>query len=61
MFGIIGIIVGAIAIIALNVLLISSIVRTPTNLRGFYGVMFVALAAVGLFVGLFAIIGGIFA
>ena len=61
MFGIIGIAVGGIAIVTLIVLLIVSVMRTPMNLRGFYGVMFAALAVVGIVVGVFAIVGGILA
>ena len=43
-----GIILGALAILGVIVAVITCIFRTPENLRGFYGAMFWAIAVIAI-------------
>ena len=43
-----GIILGALAILGVIVAVVASICRTPDNLRGFYGAMFWTIAIIAI-------------
>ena len=42
-----AIIIGALILVGIIVAVICSIYRTPTSLRGYYGAMFLTIAAIG--------------
>ena len=42
-----AIIIGALILVGIIVAVICSICRTPTSLRGYYGAMFLTIAAIG--------------
>ena len=43
-----GIILGALAVLGIIIAVITCIFRTPENLRGFYGAMFWAIAIIAI-------------
>ena len=45
-----GLILGALAVVGIIIAVVVSIVKTPDNLRGFYGGMFWTIAIVGIIV-----------
>ena len=61
MLNILSISIGAFLAVISIVVLIISIIRTPTNLRGFYGTMFSVLAVIGLLGGAGLVVFGIMA
>ena len=54
-----NLIIGIVLILVLVGMVIGCIHKTPANLRGFYGLMFVLIAAVGVIGGIYLIISGI--
>lgn len=54
-----SLIIGIILILVLVGMVTGCIYRTPANLRGFYGLMFILIAAVGAIGGIYLIVSGI--
>lgn len=57
---IIAIIIGSALIAIALVIFVINIIRTPTNLRGFYGAMFFALLLVAIVGGVALLLAGAF-
>lgn len=55
----VNLIIGIILVLVLAVMAIGCIHKTPVNLRGFYGLMFILIAAVGAIGGVYLIVSGI--
>ena len=54
-----NLIIGIVLILVLVGMVTGCIHKTPANLRGFYGLMFIFIAAVGAIGGIYLIVSGI--
>lgn len=57
----VNLIIGIVLILVLVGMVIGCIHKTPANLRGFYGLMFILIATVGAIGGIYLIVSGILA
>ena len=55
----VNLIVGIVLILVLVGMVIGCVYKPPANLRGFYGLMFILIAAVGAIGGIYLIVSGI--